>query len=778
MAGSPVLDSDSRGAVRSRTPRRRRIRLLLLGTGAVLALVPTVLQAQWATTVAPVANSAGAASAGSAASAQGDASAASAATTSRPSAKPAPTGHGHGHDPKPRPPGAPALSFNPSLILPTSTGLAEPSIRTRSDGTSLVIAPGGVPGPCRLFSVAHDGSHASFLGAPDRSLGGGDCDLAVGPAASGGNGQTVAYSSLLLANITTGTSSDGGTSFGPPNPFSQQVALDDRMWMAADPQLNAQRRDDVFMIYHDIHVLDIEMGVSVDGGQTFVQSTPVINPADVPPGQWASASCPGAECVLTGVGIPAGAGNELGNLVARRDGAGQLTLYSTFLTPDSQSDNVSQGVAGTANLNRVYEAVGTVSDGPVPTVSWRDYPVWRAPVGVNFDHIFPVTAVDGAGRVYTAWSDGVHVYEKSDQDGTKWNDTQPPIAVDVAGKLYPKTENTAIMPWLAAGPRGVDLVWYGASNGMPGAGDQNDAGNHWNVYMAQSVDGGATWPLARVSDHVIHTGSICTSGDACSTVGGDRTLLDFFQVSIDPSDGAADVTWADDHLSPGTPVLDVSRQCTGPSATTGAALVDDCVAPAPPIIGGGTSCPGPQVVDPSGDAPDPLPGSTSQEEGALDITATSFTTTTDASGTRVLRVTMTIADLPGVPPSADVPNAYWTAYWSFAGKVWFAQATATATTSGATPFFFSDGNYDQAGSPQYTNTKGISGTVTPGQDGTIQMDVPLSDFGGAAGSVLSGVSSDTRVLIGVAGTGEYFVNPVDRAPDFGYGASYTVGGSC
>src|SRR5437762_12437033 len=91
---------------------------------------------------------------------------------------------------------------------------------------------------------------------------------------------------MTLANITTGKSNDGGTTFGPPNAYSQQVAGDDRMWMAADPKLNSLGFDDVYMTYHDISIVDIQLGVSRDGGQTYVQNVPIINPADVPQSQW------------------------------------------------------------------------------------------------------------------------------------------------------------------------------------------------------------------------------------------------------------------------------------------------------------------------------------------------------------------------------------------------------------------------------------------------------------------------------------------------------------
>src|SRR3989475_2498580 len=230
--------------------------------------------------------------------------------------------------------------FNPNLLLQGRSNTAEPSIRTDRFGRSFVIGPTGVPAGCKAWRVTHDGSSGVYIGQPDHTAGGGDCDWAIGPQETSATispaptDDDLAYSSLSLANITTGKSDDGGNSFGPPNVYSQQVGGDDRMWMAADPSLNSLGVANIFMTYHDVAgPQDIQLGVSVDGGFSYVQSGPIINNNDVPPGQWQGA----------GVSL-AGAGNELGNIVARRTAAG-LTLYSIFETPDSATDNTNQAIA-------------------------------------------------------------------------------------------------------------------------------------------------------------------------------------------------------------------------------------------------------------------------------------------------------------------------------------------------------------------------------------------------------------------------------------------------
>src|SRR5438094_3174552 len=311
----------------------------------------------------------------------------------------------------------PTATFNPNLLLKGSSSAGEPSIRTDRFGRSFVIAPTGVPAGCKAFRVSHDGSTSTFVGFPDHPAGGGDCDWAIGPqetATLPGFGtptdNDLAYSSLTLANITTGKSNDGGTTFGVPNPYSQQVAGDDRMWMTADPRLNNLGFADVYMTYHDVTIVDIQLGASRDGGQTYVQSGPIINPLDVPQAQWqGSLNSP-----------PGPAGNGLGNIVARRPTGGSLTLYSIFVTPDSEQDNINQGLAATSNFNRVYEAVGTVTDVPAPgaaIISWRNYEVYHGPIGSRYDRIFPITVVDAAGKVYAIWTDGNHIMVKTDVTG-------------------------------------------------------------------------------------------------------------------------------------------------------------------------------------------------------------------------------------------------------------------------------------------------------------------------------------------------------------------------
>jgi hypothetical protein len=72
----------------------------------------------------------------------------------------------------------------------------------------------------------------------------------------------------------------------------------------------------------------------------------------------------------------------------------------------------------------------------------------------------------------------------------------------------------------------------------------------WNVYLAQTTDGGASFTQSLVSPTAVHVGVVCTGGTACTA--GTRNLLDLFQVAIDPQNGKAAIIYTNDTLSTST----------------------------------------------------------------------------------------------------------------------------------------------------------------------------------------------------------------------------------
>ena len=97
-----------------------------------------------------------------------------------------------------------------------------------------------------------------------------------------------------------------------------------------------------------------------------------------------------------------------------------------------------------------------------------------------------------------------------------------------------------VFPWVAADANGhVAIAWLGSSI----AGNSNDVATmqpacadgttncwaQWSVYMAESVNGHDAVPSFAqhaASDHIVHSGTVCTNGTGCS--GGDsRSFADF-----------------------------------------------------------------------------------------------------------------------------------------------------------------------------------------------------------------------------------------------------------
>jgi len=392
--------------------------------------------------------------------------------------------------------------------------------------------------------------------------------------------------------------------------------------------------------------------------------------------------------------------------------------------------------------------------------------------------------VDAAGKVYAIWTDGNQIMVKTDATGTGWNPATAPALI-----ANPTGVNTAIMPWASAGAGGIaDVVFYGATGGSGAQPNpQDDPNNQWNAYMAQTIDGGSTWGVFKASDHTIHTGPICIDGLGCdlSTPARDRTLLDFFQVSIDPTNGAADIAYSDDHAAPGNSVLYFTRQCTGTSSTTGGALVNDCRVPQPPVTPPqGTTCPGPQILDFLNDAPNNYPGGSGQNMDELDVVNAFFAS---SAGSANIDVTLTIKNLQA-PPTAANPNmlsGLWTVYWQQAGTAnapggstwWFAQATTSGTGNKAVATF-SDGTFDVS-ADAYRARHTVTGAFNPGTNGTFVIHVPRVDVGTPPdGSALTNTFADTAGAFLVAGTGLRFIARADRAPDSNYGSDYNVAQTC
>lgn len=484
-------------------------------------------------------------------------------------------------------PGGDGFSPNQSLCLPAlapvPTGLSplafivkgvEPGDRVDSQGTvyieSIRGVPGGVdlwrwdqsvdgapnsdgtlpfkyegqPDNCGIFGLTGGGC-ANNVGSPTNlgvAPGGGDADIAVnGPNPNNLNIPNLAFSSLSLAPGVTATHSTnkGDNFFTPPNLVAALVPGDDRMWLDAP--------DDVFTVYmnyHDVATFNIEVQRSNDGGLTYAAGAgEAIDAATLP---------------AAGSLAPTDSANVAGEIKVDHNTSScpsRGNLYVVFVAPDNATENTNS-----APLRTVYVGVSTNAKQGLPTFSFTDHKVFTSstvsPGGVNgANNIFPAIAVDNFGYVYTVWSDNQSIFLTSSSDeGTTWTS---PVRVNQKATIG----NTNVFPWVTADANGhVVVTWLGANR----AGNSNDAAAmqptctdgttdcwaQWNVYMAESVNGHATVPgftQHTASDHIIHSGTVCTNGTGCSAADS-RSLADFFQVALDPQH-RANITYADDHLA-------------------------------------------------------------------------------------------------------------------------------------------------------------------------------------------------------------------------------------
>ncbi len=252
--------------------------------------------------------------------------------------------------------------------LPYGLYQAEPSVRVDAGGRIYVMAPATQPIGCELWTVSPDARSFTFHTPPDLQTGGGDCDLAVAQgSAPGALYPTGAYSSLSLANLTVGNSTDGGNTFSLPNPAGSQIPMVDRQWMAAaDGQT-------IYLNYHIAATNNIAVARSDNGGVIYLDRGLAIDPAHI------------AQALYN---------NELGPIVVdMSSSASPKPVYTIFTAPDSAAENLNTAAGTTTTMNHaVYLAASF--DG---AQTWTDYPIWVGPKTETYDHIFPALAVDGDG---------------------------------------------------------------------------------------------------------------------------------------------------------------------------------------------------------------------------------------------------------------------------------------------------------------------------------------------------------------------------------------------
>jgi hypothetical protein len=317
------------------------------------------------------------------------------------------------------------FSNNIPLKAPVALRDGEPSNRTDFAGNAYVGAIRGFPAGVDLWRFDLNPLSPSFdpnmrvpiyRGQPDTFSpaateaelggdGGGDIDLAVPFSLPPGQSQpTLAFSSLIAANVSTGTSIDRGDSFqkNPAGNGTGGVIVDDRQWE------EFLGNTSVYLWYRTLQPAVTQVQRSDDGGKTF------------------------------GPAVTAGTTTQVGPIdVHQSDGV----VYA----------GTSQGTV----------AVGTPAGVGLPPASYTVNQAATDPAGVA--HLFFVTKVadDGTtnGTVYVCYSNDTDILLKHSTDkGATWS---LPVRVSNVGTA------TNVFPWMETGPTvgSVGIVWYGTMGG-------------------------------------------------------------------------------------------------------------------------------------------------------------------------------------------------------------------------------------------------------------------------------------------------------------------------
>jgi hypothetical protein len=626
------------------------------------------------------------------------------------------------------------ITFSPNVTVkaPVARRDGEPSNRTDKFGNHYTSAIRGVPAGVDLWyfdlrpgSLTYDpymrnpiyrGQPDSFTQETATSLGddgGGDVDLAVGfdandPAAP----PVLAYSSLVLANVSTGKSLDRGQTFqlNPAGNATGGVPVDDRQW------LEFFGKNTVYMLYRTVAPTIAMVQRSDDGGFTYGPATVVgqigqVGYIDV---------------------------HQASGAVYVSGSTGQVCVgRPSSPTAAPSSYTCTQVAEPNENPSNLFFVVKVADDGRK----------WLNPATGQQEEV---------GTAYVAYSNGFKVYLRHSIDGGRtWSDR-----VRISDGTNTRT---AMFPWMETGPTqgSVGVVWYGTSSAV-----NNDDAN-WQVFYAQSFNADEEVPTFRqvtASDHFIHGSNISTGG----TLGtANRNLLDYFQVSFDPT-GAAIISYTDDHNDYDGHTY-VTHQIGGASinnegTTNVPAPVEGANLPPRPVAAAGA----PQVTDFAQDVQVGLLGVVPLND-PLDILSVKYSCES-TSGGPVIVATMKVSDLTVVPPGstwrmnfvANAPDSRLSATGDYSfglsdrGDQFFVRAQTPVTTTtepslSANQFTFGTVRRLSDGTLAYTT----QGTADSGNFDTVNKTITVKVSAGklnpfvtkgapiGIGSVLTGLRGQT-----------------------------------
>ena len=463
-----------------------------------------------------------------------------------------------------------------------------------------------------------------------------------------------------------------------------------------------------------------------------------------------------------------------GNLTGGGDANGNTNAIVVDRFPGGYAQSVATPVPpGSISLCTPYNAGGPC----------RSETVVHSPLNangnstVNNGQDFAPLAIDSSGNLYVVWAQSpvdassgningpTTIYLATSTDGgATWS--KP---IDVGSRVSGLKTN--VFPWVAAGSAGrVDIVWYGTPTLGSCPNEPCGAGfiqGSWNVYMAQTLNAvtngkpnpSPSFATTKVSEYPAHYGTICEFGIACTT-GGDRGLLDFIQVQVDPS-GAANVVWADganDDFNGGetSAVVDFAQQIGGPS-----------------LYGGSVS--GSALSGSAPGSPAAYYAANGTETAASPGSNLRIVTSSVAKQGQYYNVTMQVGSLASLAPDPTLggDDIIWLTRWELpnshpttASQGHFFYAAMESNAGGPPTFYDGDSVCGVASTHckflTYPPAHTVTGSYTA--SGTITIKVPIADVGGS-GSLYS-VTGLTATQTQPSTTGTSIFNVIDSTPPY------------
>ncbi len=547
----------------------------------------------------------------------------------------------------------PALKFGHQVVLDHQRSGFEPDVVIDSKGSIYSSVPNGsAQGESFIWKSYDRGDSFQLVpgnvafGKPATCLGGGDTELAKD------SGDNLYLSDLQnLTNLSNSVSTDGGLTFNASCTSAPNTPVD-RMWFASHGKLG----DPDFAIYEEYDAVlsgadpnapvsnQLVETVSHDGA-TF---TPVINGAP-------STACLGGgavNCVTNEEGLP---GNQILNK------KGQLVIAHS-----GQDGNKILASVGTLTTTGTGQAA-------VTTAIWKDVvvngdicPDKTTAAGICGSANFPTVAIDSAGNVYMVYASQevsgstpkgpYNVYVNVSKDGgLTWGKSR---------KVSSGGSNA--FPWLTAGSSGrVAVAWYHANE----EGERNKFAfddltkASFDVQVAQSIDALAASPhysIVTATEHPMKYGPICTAGTTCAATMGDRSLGDYLNLGVDPTDGSLVLLYVDDTSNSFT------TGPTGAVAENGPPVMQRQIGGASMIAGKApsrTALPFDHVTDPTSDAF--YNANSLRTAGSTNLDVVDSKVTEDAAGLVVTMKVANLEDLTVLPTLGGTTGEWFTRFTTY-----------------------------------------------------------------------------------------------------------------